>query len=120
MVSGTLESLNIVNLITGSAQFAIGMSTINLSTGDGTPDLNGATLVTVALSNLNLQVGVGGYGMTLTGGTLGLAAITPGPIPAVNGAQQGDRQPALAGRGRLDPNGVAQPGAQHHGPRPAT
>ena len=50
------------------------------------PDLNGATLVTIALSNLNLQVGAGGYGMTLTGGTLGLAAITPGPIPPVNGS----------------------------------
>ncbi len=81
-VSGTLTSLNIFNLITGSASFSVGVTAINLNLGDGTPDLSNATLVTVALSNLSLQIGVGGYGMTLTGGTLGLAAITPGPIPS--------------------------------------
>ena len=105
-----------MNLITGSAQFAIGMSTIDLSTGDGTPDLNNASLVTVALSALNLQVGVGGYGMTLTGGTLGLAAITPSPIPAVNGSPSTatDNRLWLAVNGTIT-NGHAQPRAQHHG-----
>ncbi len=81
-MSGSLTSLNIFNLITGSANFAISTSTITLPLNDSTPDLSGATLVTVGLSNLSLQVGSGGLGLMLTGGSLGLAAITPGPIPA--------------------------------------
>ncbi len=81
-VAGNLTNLNIFNLITGSAEFYIGITTINLPLADGTPDLNGATLLTLALANLNLMVGTGGFGLSITGGNLGLAVITPGPIPA--------------------------------------
>ncbi len=82
LISGSLSSLNIFNLITGSADFAIAKKPIDLSSLNGaTSDLKGATLLTIALDNLNLQVGAGGYGLSLTGGDLGIAAIIPGPIP---------------------------------------
>ncbi len=79
-VSGNLTNLNIFNLIAGSAEFYIGITTINLPAADG-PDSTGATLLTLALANLNLMVGTDGFGLSITGGNLGLAVITPGPIP---------------------------------------
>ena len=80
-MSGDLASLNIFNLITGSALFGISVFTINVSfSGSGTPDLMNATLLTLALSNLQLSVGAGSFGLAITGGNLGIAAITaPNP-----------------------------------------
>ena len=50
VVSGTLSGLNIFNVLTGSANFAVSETTVDVSLGTST--LSGATLITVALSNL--------------------------------------------------------------------
>ena len=80
-VNGTLANLNIFNLLVGSASFAISFSTINVAfNGMGSPDLTGASLLTIALSNLQLAVGLGSFGLAINGGNIGIAAIeAPAP-----------------------------------------
>ena len=73
-VSGALTNLNIFNVITGSADFAISQTTVNASLG-GNTTLTGATLIQVALNNLQAGAGAGGFGVAVTGGTLGLAVL---------------------------------------------
>ena len=73
-VSGSLTNLNIFNVITGSADFAISQTTVNASLG-GNTTLTGATLIQVALNNLQAGAGAGGFGVAVTGGTLGLAVL---------------------------------------------
>ncbi len=98
-VSGSLTNLNVFNLITGSADFAISMSMINLPLGDGTSDLMNATLVTVALTDMSFLVGTGSFGLSLSGVSLGLAAIMPGPIPS--GTQATDNRFWVAVEGSI-------------------
>ncbi len=89
-VSGTLANLNLFNLLSGSAAFAISVSTINVSfSGQGNPDLTNASLITIALSNLRLAVGTGSFGLAITSGNLGIAAIE---APE---AERRHRQPVL-------------------------
>ncbi len=75
-VSGSLSGINLFNLIVGSADFAISLTTTNIAfAGTGKADLVGATLITLALSNLNVMVGTAGVGLAITSGDLGIAAI---------------------------------------------
>ena len=75
-ISGSLAQIKLFNLISGSADFAVSVSTTNVAfSGLGKPDLTGATLITLALSNLNIAVGATGFGLEITGGELGIAAI---------------------------------------------
>ena len=78
-MSGSLTGLNVFNLIQGSANFALSDTGVNVATGGST--LDGATLIQVGLSNIQASVGAGGFGLTVTGGDLGLAIITA-PAPA--------------------------------------
>ena len=52
---------------------------MNVATAGST--LDGATLIQVGLSNIQASVVAGGFGLTVTGGDLGLAIITA-PTPA--------------------------------------
>ena len=96
-VSGSLTNLNIFNLITGSADFYAGVTTTDVTLAGSTPNLTDATLLTFALGNLNMQVGYGGYGLTFTGGDLGLAVITPNSANVPQGATDNRHWLALDG-----------------------
>ena len=76
---GSLTSLNIYNLITGSANFAISQTTVNAKIGGTT--LTGATLLTVGLSDLQAGTGTAGFGLTVSGGDIGIAVLEA-PMPA--------------------------------------
>ena len=84
-VAGTLSNLNLFDFITGSASFALTTQTVdvdldgngNAATGE---QLNDASLMTIALSNLTLSVGISGVGLTLTGGSVGIAVLSA-PVP---------------------------------------
>src|SRR5205807_441934 len=65
--SGDLTALNIADLVSGSLSFAISKTTVTQG-----------TLLTLALSNLALQIGTAGFGLSITGGTLKLAALDDG------------------------------------------
>ena len=73
LLSGSLTSLNIFNVIAGSANFALSESTVDPVVGSAT--LTGATLLTLALSNLVASAGAGGFGVSITGGNLGIALL---------------------------------------------
>ena len=81
-VSGTLTGLNVFDLITGSASFGLKQQLVDVDF-DGLPGttddrLDDATLLTIALSDLNLSVGLGGAGLTIgPGGALAIATIKP-------------------------------------------
>ena len=79
-VSGTLSNLAIAGFVSGSATFTVSESTINVTVGGVT--LTGATLLTLGLGSLNLNVGsASGPHFSITGGSLAIAALsapTPG------------------------------------------
>src|SRR5205807_805554 len=62
--SGDLTALNIADLVSGSLSFAVSKTTVSQG-----------TLLTLALSNLALQIGTAGFGLAITGGSLKLAAL---------------------------------------------
>ena len=78
-LSGSLTGLNIFNVITGSAGFALSESTVSPTVGSSV--LTGATLITLALSNLQASAGAGGFGVSITGGDIGIAVLEA-PTPA--------------------------------------
>ena len=68
-VSGTLSNLSIAGFISGSATFTVSERTINVTVGGVT--LTGATLLTLGLGSLNLNVGsASGPHFSITGGSL--------------------------------------------------
>ena len=73
------DGLNIYNLITGSANFAMSQTTVNAKIGGTT--LTGATLLTVGLSDLQAGTGTAGFGLTVSGGDIGIAVLEA-PTPA--------------------------------------
>ena len=80
-VAGRLTNLSIFDLISGSADFALETRTVDVdfdgSAATTNDRLAGASLMTFGLSNLTLSVGLGGVGLSITGGSLGIATITP-------------------------------------------
>ena len=80
-VAGRLTGLNIFDLISGSADFALQTSVVDDDfdgSGTTTDDrLDDASLMTFGLSNLSLSVGLGAVGLSITGGSLGIATLTP-------------------------------------------
>ena len=79
-VAGTLQNLDIFGFVTGGANFAMQSRTVDVDldgTGDtGGEQLNDATLLTIALDELNLSIGAGGAGLAVTSGRLGIAILT--------------------------------------------
>ena len=63
-VSGTLTNLNVFDVITGSANFALVTQQVDVDLDGiaGGETLNDATLLTLGLTSLNLSVGAGGDG----------------------------------------------------------
>ena len=62
--------------LSGSATFGLSETTAAISfTGTAPASVTGATLFTLALSNLQASAGGGGFGMSLSGGDLGLAVV---------------------------------------------
>ena len=85
-VAGELTNLNLFDLITGGANFALTSQSVDVDLdGDGNAltgeQLDNATLLTVALSDVTLFVGIDGVGLALTGGSIGIAVISA-PAPA--------------------------------------
>ncbi len=78
-LSGNLTALNVFNILTGSATFVLTESKVSVV--QGTTTLTGATLLTLGLSNLAASAGAGGFGVSVSGGDLGLAYIEA-PKPA--------------------------------------
>ncbi len=71
--------MSIDNLLSISATFAVGESTVDVSVGGMT--LTGATLFTLALSNFQASVVAGGFGISVSGGDVGIAVLDA-PMPA--------------------------------------
>ena len=86
-VSGSLTNLNVFDIITGSANFALVTKQVDVDLDGiaGGETLNDATLLTLGLSSLNLSVGAGGAGLAITGGKVGIATIKA-PLPTTAGA----------------------------------
>ena len=85
-VAGTLTGLNLFDFITGGASFALSSRAVDVDLdGDGSgltgEQLDNANLLTIALSSLTLSVGISGVGLTLTGGSIGVAVLGA-PVPA--------------------------------------
>ncbi|HKI92395.1 MAG TPA: hypothetical protein VJ986_08830, partial [Gaiellaceae bacterium] len=78
-VSGQIDNLSIAGLVTAAhAEFALTQSSISLDTnGDGIADISGASLLTFALTNVDLNVGdTSGVHLSVTGANIALAAIS--------------------------------------------
>ena len=80
-VSGRLTSLDLAGLVVGSAAFALVKDVVDVN-ADGTPgesatDLVGATLLTFGLTDLQLTVGTGDFGVRITGGAIRVASLAP-------------------------------------------
>ncbi|HVP75835.1 MAG TPA: hypothetical protein VMS63_07420, partial [Gaiellaceae bacterium] len=76
---GTLENLSIFGILSGSAHVSFARQTVDVQLSGGTI-LQGATLVSFSLGlggGNTLQAGVPGFGLTVTDGTLLVAAIAP-------------------------------------------
>jgi hypothetical protein len=84
-VAGRLENLSVLGLVTGSCDFALNQQLVAVdldgnaaTTGDR---LSEATLLTFSLSNPTLSVGPAGFGLQVTSGALGIAALAA-PVPS--------------------------------------
>ena len=76
-IEGSIVSLDILGFVQGSADFVITKRFVDARNVGG-PDLAGATLLTIALSDLDLSVGdPAGVHVDVTGGSLLLAALKP-------------------------------------------
>ena len=98
--SGALTQLNIDNQISGSADFALSVTTLHVKGVVASPTT--ATLVMVALNNIQAS----GLGLAISGGPLGMRGD-----PA---AEQYRRQRLVRGD-RQQPDGHAEPRLRHHG-----
>src|SRR5262249_1304488 len=85
-VSGTLSSLNIAGLVSGSAHFEVVKDVVDADV-DGTAgfdpatDLNDAVLLTFALTSLQLKVGTDSFGISITSGEVRVATLAPSSPP---------------------------------------
>jgi hypothetical protein len=68
-VAGTLESLDIAGLVTGSAGFHVSKTTVTVPFA--------AVLLTISLSDLHLKVGTDTVGLEITSGNVDLATLAP-------------------------------------------
>ncbi|HET6548786.1 MAG TPA: calcium-binding protein, partial [Solirubrobacter sp.] len=95
-VAGKLRNLDVFGIITGGADFAMVSKLVDVdfdgldgTSTDRTQRLDNASLITFALTNLDLTVGVGGDGLKIgPGGTVGIATIK---APLATGGATDDR-----------------------------
>ena len=78
-VSGELANLTIAGIITGNAGFELVKSTVRLDLPEGTtPDVPSASMLTIAITDLDLKIGdPDGVNFSITGGNLALAMVKP-------------------------------------------
>ena len=80
--SGSVDQLDLLNLLTGSAMFSFTRATVDADV-DGTAgfnpttDISGANLITFGLGSLHLSLGTPGFGLAITGGTIALVELAP-------------------------------------------
>src|SRR5205807_1794365 len=72
-VTGDLSSLNIAGLVSGSAHFELTKQSIHVDQGGSVA----ASLLTFGLSALSLSIGTDTFGVSITGGSVAIAAVTP-------------------------------------------
>ena len=85
-VAGSISNVDLFGLLTGGADFSVTSQLVDLDLdGSGattTDQLNDASLVTFALTALNLRLGTSTVGLQIgPGGTVGIASIAA-PVPA--------------------------------------
>ena len=74
-VSGSIDNLQLLDLLSGSAKFSVASDTVDADVdGDGTKDLDDVKLLRLGLTELNLKIGVANAGFTLSG-SLAIAAL---------------------------------------------
>ena len=79
-VSGSVDSLDIAGVVSGSAHFAVTKTLVDVDLpADQGPDLVDASLLTVSLSELQLSVGTADVGLQITGGSIDVAVLAPKP-----------------------------------------
>src|SRR4029078_12676371 len=76
-VKGQLTSVDIAGGVSGSAGFSLTKSNVNFSAGGAASEPG--TLVVFTLDSLNLAVGVTGFGLAITGGSIKVASLPPPP-----------------------------------------
>ena len=77
-VSGTLANLSIAGIITGSASFELVKSTVSIDLPDPALDVASASMLTLAITDLNLMIGdPEGVNFEIAGGSLVLATVKP-------------------------------------------
>ena len=83
-LAGNLTDLSIAaGLITGHSGFSITLDTVDADlNGDNTidaaaGDVNNGSLFTLSLTGLHLNIGTSGFGVSITGGEVDIAALTP-------------------------------------------
>ena len=101
-VSGELANLDVLGIVTGSADFALKRSVVDIdldgSTATTTDQLNDANMLMFALTDLSLSVGGGGAGLSIgPGGTLGIVAIKA-PVPTTAGVTDNRSWTAITGK----------------------
>jgi hypothetical protein len=72
-VEGDLTSLNIANVVSGSAHFEVTKRTTTVDSSGHIP----VTLVTFGLSSLHLAVGTDTFGVSITSGSIAIASARP-------------------------------------------
>src|SRR6185312_7393746 len=72
-VEGDLTSLNIANVVSGSAHFEVTKRTTTVDSSGHVP----VTLITFGLSSLHLTVGTGTFGISITSGSVAIASARP-------------------------------------------
>src|SRR5260370_12550916 len=69
--SGDLSAINLAGLVTGGTHFSVTRTLVTVAT----PALSQAPLLTLSLSAMALRIGSGGFGLSISGGTVTFAAL---------------------------------------------
>ncbi|MFU8891573.1 MAG: hypothetical protein ACNA76_07980, partial [Anaerosomatales bacterium] len=76
--SSDLVEFNLFDVVQGRAHVALKVRTVDADTnGDGTLDLDDASLISLALTGLSTEVGASGIGVGTSSGDIGLALLIP-------------------------------------------
>ncbi|MFM8573594.1 MAG: hypothetical protein ACKOAU_18505, partial [Pirellula sp.] len=76
-VSGTINSLNLYDLVFGTASLTLTSRLVDVSFNGTTLSLDNASLLSFGLSDLDIYAGTSGTGVRITGGTIALGVIKP-------------------------------------------
>jgi hypothetical protein len=94
--AGGSIALDLFGLVAGSGDFVFRKQQVSVKLSD-TETLSDASLIMLAMSNVNASVGINGVGFVVAGGTLGLAQIKP----SSDDVDAGDSRSYLGVKGSL-------------------